>query len=248
MIWVLAFVRFCVANRTMNSQGASMDLQEQRLNFLRMAYELGGKTEPIIAAANAMMNFVLTGASEAPAPALDGGLATHPEAETPAEPHQSVEVEPVPAVDPIAACGTALVMPEGGDLAAAEPAPAEPVAEEASPPAEAAPSPVMETIAPPAEEITQAAAEAEVAPAAEASSQDGAAELPSSEVVVAGEAQAASAGASDVGQTCTSTEAQPSERPADEPAQAASDGEPPKELHLESVASVNGSSEEQATA
>ncbi len=89
-----------------------MDQEELRLNCLRMAYELGGKTEAIISAANDLMNFVTKGSSaDARAAALE------PAANAVSAP----AAEPV-VTDRIAACGTALEMPEGGDLAHAEPA------------------------------------------------------------------------------------------------------------------------------
>ena len=91
-----------------------MDEEELRLNCLRMAYELGGKTEAIISAAIDLMNFVTKGSSaDARAAALEPAGAPN-EVSPPA-------AEPV-VTDRIAACGTALEMPEGGDLAHAEPA------------------------------------------------------------------------------------------------------------------------------
>jgi len=77
-----------------------MDLEELRLNCLRMAYELGGKSETVLAAANDLMTFVTRG----------------PSAEA-----ESVAPASEPAAGRIAACGTALEMPPGGDLALAEP-------------------------------------------------------------------------------------------------------------------------------
>ena len=38
-----------------------MDLEELRLNCLRMAYELGGKSEAVISAANDLLSFVTKG-------------------------------------------------------------------------------------------------------------------------------------------------------------------------------------------
>ncbi len=75
-----------------------MDLQELRLSCLKMAYEHGGKPEALLSAANALMDFIL----KDPAPAV---AASEP-APQPVSP------------EAIAACGTALQMPEGGDLAA----------------------------------------------------------------------------------------------------------------------------------
>ena len=94
-----------------------MDQEELRLNCLRMAYELGGKTDAIISAANDLMSFVTKG------PTADSH-ASAPEATVaegaPSEVSASA-AEPA-ATDRIAACGTALEMPESGDLAHAEPA------------------------------------------------------------------------------------------------------------------------------
>src|SRR5436853_18469 len=83
-----------------------MDLQEQRLSFLRMAYELGGKTDGIIAAANAMMSFVLTGTTgtaepaAAPAEAAPGTRETATD-EAPAA--EAVDADPAPAAEAPAA-------------------------------------------------------------------------------------------------------------------------------------------------
>lgn len=102
---------------TSNTQGATMDLEELRLSCLRMAYELGGKTEAIISAANELMSFV----TEGPTPASP---ASAPEpAITEEAPCKVSALAAEPAVaDRIAACGTAMEMPESGDLAQAEPA------------------------------------------------------------------------------------------------------------------------------
>jgi hypothetical protein len=102
-----------------------MDLEELRLNCLRMAYELGGKSEAIISAANDLVSFVTKGPSadtraSVPEPAGASCEVSAPTAE--------------PAVtDRIAACGTALEMPQSGDLAHAEPAVEVTAAAEAEP-------------------------------------------------------------------------------------------------------------------
>jgi hypothetical protein len=75
--------------------------------------ELGGKTEAIISAANDLMNFVTKG------PSADAGAAALEPAGAPNE-VSAPAAEPV-VTDRIAACGTALEMPESGDLAHAEP-------------------------------------------------------------------------------------------------------------------------------
>ena len=145
-----------------------MDLEELRLHCLRMAHELGGKSEAVISAANDLLSFVTNG------PAAD----THALAPEPAATEEAPSEVSAPATEPavtdrIAACGTALEMPESGDLAQAEPvveveaaAEAEPAAgEPAGEATEAVPSEATaeeaETIAEPAavvEETEPAAA------------------------------------------------------------------------------------------
>ena len=128
-----------------------MDQEELRLNCLRMAYELGGKTDAIISAANDLMSFVTKG------PTADSH-ASAPEATVaegaPSEVSASA-AEPA-ATDRIAACGTALEMPESGDLAHAEPAVEVMAAVEAEPvaPTEATEAPSEAT----AEEVATVAA------------------------------------------------------------------------------------------
>jgi hypothetical protein len=81
-----------------------MEQHDQRMECLRMAFELGGKAEPVVLAAQQLLDFV------AGRPAV---------AESRAEPAQSAAEQQEPAKpidDAIAACGTALVMPEGGGL------------------------------------------------------------------------------------------------------------------------------------
>jgi hypothetical protein len=133
-----------------------MDPQELRLNCLRMAHELGGKPEAIISAANDLMNFVTKGPpADVSAPAPEAAVIAGASAEI-IEP----TAEPV-ATDRIAACGTALEMPESGDLAHAEPTVEVKAATEAEP---VAPAEVTEA-APPeatAEEAAIAAPTAEV--------------------------------------------------------------------------------------
>ena len=101
-------------------QGAAMDLQEQRMQCLKMAFELGGKPEPILSAAQQLMDFI-TGK-----PQPEMLVAADPPAETVqvVMPEQEAAPEAAPEAviaDPIAACGTALVMPAGGELADAIP-------------------------------------------------------------------------------------------------------------------------------
>jgi len=107
-----------------------MDLQQQRMECLKMAFELGGKTDPIVSAAQQLFEFV-------------AGKQAQPTTEAPAEPATTPTTsaeEPVantapetaveaPSAEAIAACGTALVLPESGELADAKPsAEAEPQA------------------------------------------------------------------------------------------------------------------------
>jgi hypothetical protein len=153
--------------QTSNTQGATMDLEELRLNCLRMAHELGGKSDAVISAANDLLTFVMNG------PAADARtLAPEPAApDVPA-------AEPAVA-DRIAACGTALEMPESGDLAQAEPVVEVEAAAESEPPApgettQAAPS---EAIAEAAEPIAAPVAVAEEAEPAAAPSPEPAEEL-----------------------------------------------------------------------
>jgi hypothetical protein len=94
-----------------------MDQEELRLNCLRMAYELGGKTDAIISAANDLMSFVTKG------PTADARGSAPEAAATEGAPSEvSASAAEPAATDRIAACGTALEMPESGDLAQAEPA------------------------------------------------------------------------------------------------------------------------------
>ena len=110
-----------------------MDLQDTRMQCLRMAAELSGKVDAVIAAAQRMFDFVKGAEPAEPAAAVDAPAADNsPELIAVAEPQaeaataqagaiaEAVTSEPLVA-DPIAACGTALVMPESGNLAEALP-------------------------------------------------------------------------------------------------------------------------------
>lgn len=92
-----------------------MDLHDQRMQCLKMAFELGGKPEAILTAAQQLLDFVTAPSqpdiAAAASPQIEQAPVSEPEAPTDAVP------------DPIAACGTALVMPEGGELADAIPTP-----------------------------------------------------------------------------------------------------------------------------
>ena len=82
-----------------------MEQHDRRMECLRMAFELGGKADPVVSAAQQLLDFV-AGPPSAVQPAQ---VAT---TEGAAEEQESAR----PADDAIAACGTVLVMPEGGGL------------------------------------------------------------------------------------------------------------------------------------
>jgi hypothetical protein len=87
-----------------------MDLHDQRMQCLKMAFELGGKPDAVLTAAQQLLDFV-TGPNQ-PDVADAAGLLID----------QAPGTAPIDAVpDPIAACGTALLLPEGGELADAMP-------------------------------------------------------------------------------------------------------------------------------
>lgn len=91
--------------------------QDHRMECLRMAFELGGKTEPIVSAARQLLDF-LHGREEQSAEANPEPTLT----ETPAvETTVTLEAAPPLATEAIAACGTAMLIPEGGELADAVP-------------------------------------------------------------------------------------------------------------------------------
>jgi hypothetical protein len=109
-----------------------MDLQDKRMQCLRMAAELGGNVDAVIAAAQRMFDFVK--GAEPAAPAYAPAADSSPEPVAVAEPQAEVATAQAGAIaeaaaseplvaDPIAACGTALVMPESGNLAEALPSP-----------------------------------------------------------------------------------------------------------------------------
>ncbi|MGO9986457.1 MAG: hypothetical protein ACLPIX_19880, partial [Rhodomicrobium sp.] len=109
-----------------------MDLQDQRMQCLRMAAELGGNVDAVMTAAQRMFDFV-KGADQA-APADSPAASNSPQPIAVAEPQAEAATVQAGAIaeaatgeslvaDPIAACGTALVMPESGNLAEAVPSP-----------------------------------------------------------------------------------------------------------------------------
>jgi hypothetical protein len=108
-----------------------MDLQLQRMECLKMAFELGGKTDPIVTAAQQLLDFVAGKQAQAgtEAPAEPAITVTTPEEQVASTlPEKATEA---PSADVIAACGTVLVLPEGGDLADAIPSTTE---QETTPP------------------------------------------------------------------------------------------------------------------
>jgi hypothetical protein len=110
--------------------------QDQRMECLRMAFELGGKTEPIVSAAQQLLDFVHAKSQQTAELSAEPAPVEAPAAEQP-----SVSAEtPEPSVaDAIAACGTALVMPDGGDLIDA--VPSVEIVEASPPPTEPASQP-----------------------------------------------------------------------------------------------------------
>jgi hypothetical protein len=107
---------------THNLHGGNMDLQQQRMECLKMAFELGGKTDPIVGAAQQLLDFVAGKQAQStteevaePAP-TSVPLAEEQVASTAPE-----NVAETPSPDAIAACGTVLVLPESGELADAIP-------------------------------------------------------------------------------------------------------------------------------
>ena len=99
-----------------------MDLQQQRMECLKMAFELGGKTDPIVGAAQQLLDFVAgkQAQSTTEQPAETAATAV-PLAEEQAASTASENVAETPSPEAIAACGTVLVLPESGELADAIP-------------------------------------------------------------------------------------------------------------------------------
>jgi hypothetical protein len=99
-----------------------MDLQQQRMECLKMAFELGGKTDPIVGAAQQLLDFV---AGKQAQPTTEQAAETTVTAVPSVEDHAAStapeNVVETPSADAIAACGTVLVLPESGELADAIP-------------------------------------------------------------------------------------------------------------------------------
>ena len=135
---------------------------DQRMECLRMAFELGGKTEPIVSAAQQLLDFVQAKSQQTAELSAEPAPAEAPAAE---QPPVSAEAPEPSVADAIAACGTALVMPDGGDLIDAVPS-----------------VEVVEASPPPTEPASQAGAEdLAAAPAAEPASTKEPAEASASE-------------------------------------------------------------------
>ena len=99
-----------------------MDLQQQRMECLKMAFELGGKIDPIVGAAQQLLDFV-AGKQAQPTtePAAETTVTAVPLVEEHAASTAPENVAETPSADAIAACGTVLVLPESGELADAMP-------------------------------------------------------------------------------------------------------------------------------
>ncbi len=173
-----------------------------------MAFELRGNTDPIVSAAQQLLEFV-TGTQASPATEAPVELATSPQAPT----EEQVAVTPsettieAPSAEAIAACGTALVLPESGELADAVP-PAQPEQQAAQSPPEGG------------AEVTEAAAPTEVAsePEAHASVPQPTNEVTAPQSDPVKEDQELAAPRSDVEQTTESApETQPEAQPPASP-------------------------------
>ncbi|MFM9978876.1 MAG: hypothetical protein ACKVOP_12645, partial [Sphingomonadaceae bacterium] len=106
-----------------------MDLQDQRMQCLKMAFDLHGNPDTVLAAAQRMLDFV-TGSSSQTSATEDTTAPIASEFVAPAAvaavvvadamiddaPAAALVAAEASVADPIAACGTALVMPEGGNL------------------------------------------------------------------------------------------------------------------------------------
>lgn len=167
-----------------------MDLSDQRMACLRMAMDLNCNTEPLLKAASGLMAFIASGDAT---PAVEVKQEEQPAAEASALVESLTPAEP--AIDPIAACGTALQMPESGELADAEAvatnsvgAAVEAASEASTGEAGAVAAPEVEAIA--AEEAT-AEAIAEEAPAVDEPETVPSVEEPANSEAATGEATAA---------------------------------------------------------
>ena len=91
--------------------------QDHRMECLRMAFELGGKTEPIVSAARQLLDFLHAREEQLAEANPEPTLTETPAVETTV----TLEATPPLAAEAIAACGTAMLIPEGGELADAVP-------------------------------------------------------------------------------------------------------------------------------
>ena len=103
-----------------------MDLRDKRMECLRMAVELGGNVDAVIAAAQRMFDYVSAAEPAAvkcpPANSSETIAAPDPPLEVAAPIAEIAAVEALVG-DPIAACGTILVIPESAGLGDAAPNP-----------------------------------------------------------------------------------------------------------------------------
>lgn len=97
-----------------------MQIQDHRMQCLRMAFDLGGNPDAVLAAAERLLQFA-TGPQPATVAIADNPTALPANADASAA-ATLVDTQPIVA-DPIAACGTAMLMTQSGDLADATPAP-----------------------------------------------------------------------------------------------------------------------------
>ena len=107
---------------THNLHGGNMDLAQQRMECLKMAFELGGKTDTIVGAAQQLLDFVAgKQARSATEEVAEPAPTSVPLAEEQVGSTAPENVAEIPIPDVIAACGTVLVLPESGELADAIP-------------------------------------------------------------------------------------------------------------------------------
>ena len=101
-----------------------MDMQEHRMQCLRMAFDLKGDHEAVLSAAEKLHAFVAGPQATTAAVETAAAVAHEPVVETVTAPTPEAheDSQPVATIaDPIAACGTAMTMAPSGDLADAVP-------------------------------------------------------------------------------------------------------------------------------
>ena len=134
-----------------------MQIQEHRMQCLRMAFELGGNPDTVLAAAERLLHFasgtqpataaIADVSVDAPAVAAVGAAATLVDDQPTADEPVHADAPAAVVADPIAACGTAMLMTQSGDLADATPAPELAAVAEAPPVTEHAEAAAFETAA-----------------------------------------------------------------------------------------------------